>query len=613
MPNTMTLRDVAVLCSVERPLVTMWRKRTSVHGRLIPFPAPVSVDRGVEHFDVDEIRDYLAETGRGKNPEAGLEANTLAVPDGVTLDELITLLCLRHLVEDDLTDQDLLALAAAVDPADRYIAAEIAEVLPDARGYVDKLMAASFGPEDAVARLLATRLGRTEESAELTADGIQLIAPLLQGLLVHLGVDTTDLVDGSNGRSSAVLQLAAALGRPVLIEGAEPTARAARRRAVLAGVDLPERARAQALVIDCVVSLPDTDALDRADLLATELGAGDLGLVIGPARLLTDRLRGAAARVDRDKQATLGGLRAAVRLPRRLFPGASRQSLAIWVLSGALAPDRPPRVADLGDLPAATVFSSELATDLVAAVSNPRDHHFGYLVPRRTTDLGGGRAVVPRGLRAGARPGASGAPGRFQDLVRAVAAPLPSLTVEAVAADNAGREVTVAQLRTQGDLVVRSGSRLDIAWSSETGTVTTVGVESWRAARFDPLDLELHAPQARRTEPGDVVFTNSPPAAEVDPEGGHLVPHPARILRLGRAAPLGPHALAAQINQQNPSTRDLDAWTLRISGDPDLERRLADLAALRADLASRIESLDELAHHLVDGVAGLALDITPAN
>ena len=186
----------------------------------------------------------------------------------------------------------------------------------------------------------------------------------------------------------------------------------------------------------------------------------------------------------------------------------------------------------------------------------------------------------------------------------------PSATTVAPADENA-RDVTVAQLRSQGDLIVRSGTRLDIAWSSGDGTVSTFGVEAWRGVLFDPLELEAKAPQAQRTEALDVVFIASPPMAVVDPEGGHLVPYPARILRLGRAAPIGPYNLATQINQLPSTKRDLDAWSLRVGGDPDLERRLAGLASLRADLEARLDTIDELAHHLVDGTVGLTLELIP--
>ena len=93
--STMTMQDVADLASVSRQAVRMWRKRPTVRGVSMPFPAPQTVVDGVERFDSADIVDWLEKTGRGNTPstDAALDAPALAVPDGLTLEDAVTLLC----------------------------------------------------------------------------------------------------------------------------------------------------------------------------------------------------------------------------------------------------------------------------------------------------------------------------------------------------------------------------------------------------------------------------------------------------------------------------------------------------------------------------------------
>ena len=154
---TLTLQDIADLAKVERAVVSMWRNRSQVRGQLIPFPQPVAEVGGIARFDRSEVVDYLERTGRGKNAEARLDAATVGAPEGWSLEDLVTLLCVRHLAGDlaHLTDEECVDLAWELDPADESFASEIA-ALGDtgaARVFIDGLMAASFGGADALAKL----------------------------------------------------------------------------------------------------------------------------------------------------------------------------------------------------------------------------------------------------------------------------------------------------------------------------------------------------------------------------------------------------------------------------------------------------------------------------
>ena len=117
--STVTLQDIADLAHVQRHVVSMWRRRPRVRGRNLPFPDAVSSIGSMERFDRDEIVAYLEETGRGNNTEARQDAPALAVPDGVGVEDAVTMLCLRTLggVElEELTPAELAELAGRVDP-----------------------------------------------------------------------------------------------------------------------------------------------------------------------------------------------------------------------------------------------------------------------------------------------------------------------------------------------------------------------------------------------------------------------------------------------------------------------------------------------------------------
>ena len=559
--------------------------------------------------DPADVRDYLERTGRGNNREAGTDAAALMVPDGAPLDSLIALLCLRHLAAEDLADKDIVELADEIDPTDDFLAREVSGLEAYAP-YIDGLMAASYGAPDALERLQRSRTGRRENGAELSAQALDLLGPIVEGVRAHLGADDVDLVDGSEGRAPVVLELAARIGRAVHVDGDGEGARAARRCGALLSLTATRNVAASAVRIDSVLGMDAEGAINRVDLLSKELGPSDLGVLLGPAALLTDVIRDPRLEVLRDQQLRDGVVRAAVRLPRNLYRKAPRQNQALWIVSSVAEPGRPVASADLGSLDASTVDPIDLANDLVAAAGVPRNHHFSYLVPRAVADLLAARRVVAPGVRADQLAVHANPQGEFQDRVRRLNEHLPQLAVfERNAPVTRSIRRTIRALQTQGHLVIRSGTRLRRDWASDTGTVTTFGVADWDGIRFDQLDLAAHVPHARRTEAGDVVFTCGPPRATVDRVGGHLIASPARVLRLRAHAPIGPHTLAAQINELASTARDAEAWTVRVDLAADLEIKFAAIADLRADLLSRIQSLDHITHLLVDGTSGLTVEL----
>ena len=203
---TLNLQDIAELAHVSRPVVSMWRRRPRARGREIPFPRPVTTVASVERFDRDEIVRWLEETGRGNNKEARQDAPAIAVPDGVDLEDVVTLLCLHTLTGEDLTGEDLtgdgaerlVALAERADAGDRLLLREVRSlgVTPGLLGYVDDLVEASYGAPDALSRVESGRLAREAADRGVTEE----LAALLRAVAAAGRAYLDDRFQGVSGR-----------------------------------------------------------------------------------------------------------------------------------------------------------------------------------------------------------------------------------------------------------------------------------------------------------------------------------------------------------------------------------------------------------------------------
>jgi hypothetical protein len=363
----------------------------------------------------------------------------------------------------------------------------------------------------------------------------------------------------------------------LLLDDAD-AARSLRQRARLREVEVLDAAPATVRVLS-VVGREPVRALDASDDLVLCLGPLDLGIVLGPASVLCDRLTGES---ERRRAQTLRGnvLAMAMRLSRGLWKAAHRQSLALWVLRG----DRAAQTLYMADLDGLRVDLADLAADVAAALEMTGKRAYRYA---RRGDLApvlaGTVPVVPRGVRALQIGGASSS--SHVDAVLAASlttsraiggydvavAPAPSRIVL--------RQRSLGELSDAGHLVVRRGSRIDIAHYSAVGSVRVLTADGCMDhVRLDPLDAERNHPHAARTEPGDVVFIQQPqPTARVDEQGGALVASPSRIIRLRPSATIGPHALVALINELATPGTEWETWSV-----PDLP--LAESQALDAAL-----------------------------
>ena len=611
--NTLTLRDIADLAGVQRPVVSMWRKRVSVRGQQAQFPRPVATEGGIEHFSRADVEAYLAETGRGKNADVTLDSAAYVVPAS-SLEDVMTLLCLRVHHGDDLEGNDLSAVAHSLDPRDEFCRREVMAMSNPPVAYVDELFASSYGAADAVARLVGSRLGRGAARFDLEPAAVSLVSEMVRSLLASAGPDTAQLVDGSEGASGLAIQVAEALGASLVLDADGADSRAIRRRATMLELSLAEPTDGPAIRVDSVVGLDVETALDRLDNLQLELGPGDIGLAVGPAAVLCDRFRDKTCELARDGIIRKGRrLRLAVRLPRGLWPAAPRQALGLWVLADHRQGQERIAVADLSDVAISDIDVTDLALDGVAATQTDLRHSHRYVLSREAALVLAADHVVTRGTRAIERPyDVRDRSNEVERLSLIATGALANMAFpEPAAGGRRRRTATIAELRGRQTLRVVSGTRLDAAWAEEGGTVVVADVTGqWAGVAFDPFELESRTPQARRTEPGDVVFVHNPPHAIVDEHGGRVVASPARVLRLAEGAPIGPRSLAAQINRLPQSARDADAWRVSLTDDEGLEPALVALDDLRRDLVTRLAAIDDLTQHLVDGVAAGELTLT---
>ncbi len=609
----LTLQDIADLALVQRAVVSKWRTRPAPAAVAAAFPVARMNVSGLETFARDEVVAYLARTGRGNNSQITVDALAAAPPVRADLDVLQALLCLHALTGEELaafTGDERAALALAEDPHDRLLLAEVRRADGALVTYVDDLVAASLGPGDAWRRVERGRLCRERGERGFHPDLHELVAAVTAACREHVAdldpavappaeLDLVTLSDGFSGIATSD----------------EPFGAARRLRRLTAIHELQEVPAPRSTVRVAVVLETDPSvALTALDQLVLDLGPADLAVVVGPASLLCDALRG-QGQSERAETLRSGNLVMAIRLPRGLWKNAHRQNLALWVLRGGGGYERV-RMADLTE---EAQIPAELTADVVAALArSEQERAYRYARSGELATVLAGGPVVPRGVRA-VHWGPGADEGHLDRVLSAsliTGEPLGAFDLEVQAAPGniTRRTRSIAELRDAGQLRVLHGSRIDRTHAVVGGTVSVLTPSgSHDDLRLDPFDAERHYRRAHRTEPGDVVFEHQPPRAVVDLFGGSLVASPARILRLQERAPIGPQALASVINTMTHSEWETWAVPEIDRGQRHLiERTVRDAARHRAELTRRLEAVDRLTNSLVEAVAAGSVALTPS-
>ena len=615
----------------------MWRKRRRARDELAPFPDPVATIDGVERFASCEIVSWLERTGRGVNPEFRDDALAHSdLPDfGLDLDTSLrgasALLALKACTGRQLratTPDDILDLADAQDPDNQTLYAEIEALgssVSDVAGFVDLLTDAAYdvvGAGRRIDRMWRARSGRTGELADQALD---LGGTLIADFALDRATDSVLIADPDGLAQPLVARALARLderiGITVTVGGSADQARWSRRRLLIEradiasgvlGPDLP--ALGVVNVVACGGSAVDT--LTRIDDAHLEFTSTQPVIVIGPAALLCDPLVDAEARRLRDDTFVRGGLRCAIRLPAGLRSDNPRTRLGVWVLTGPQTRvpvgERWFAAGDVTDRELSKDIIEAIVTDALASVSGQlaRTRAFAALRVMRTADvLAEGAGLVP----IAAAPHQQRVADPAADIIRmraehaALLIPRPSM-IGAIRIDPATGETAetlpLERLVDQGDVRLIRGARIAIDRLRDEGIVRVFTASDVAMRRPEParglgaLELATDYPHAQRTEPGDVVFTNSPsPAAVVDRDGGSVACSPARILRVHPNSGLAPHALAAQISSLRAADNNWRGWLVTRSSREaaarldDVLQALEDDRAAAVDRAARIEGL----------------------
>lgn len=637
MSPRMTLQDIADLAHVQRPVVSMWRKRSAV---ATPFPAPRRDPDGQERFDVDEVVDYLETTGRGSNPSARADAAAYAMWSGSAAERestaraLSALLALRTVVGHGLQDLDaeeILDLADEADPDDDCLLAELS-TRPDLVGdaaQAEALVEADWDVGRAHNRVLDERFRanwRPLADSAVNASARTLVRTLVDALARDLGEDCP-VMDPTGCGADLLLEAVEEREHPVLIRRGEgEVARLTQRLLVLAGrryrVVRPDEPWTDTGPVVHLLSLPVADELDATpgrlwdlvDELDLQLAPGQRALVLGPAGLLTNRLA-EGQEVRRDQLLRSGRVRVAVRLPAGLRISRPREHLAFWVLADpdtdTLA-ERRTGIADLADLTLDATTVSGLVDDVLAClhgIEAARRRSWAHLAWLPTADLVARRGSLVAGVRHSTTV-PRGSADRVLDLRTALAEAGLSdrVGVAAVPDESHTRGITLGLATGRGLLRHLPGQRLDpIGFPAGQLAVAVPDQDrgGWHLHEVDRLALAL-GHDLRQTEPGDVVVTVRPvPDAWVDERGGTVVVTPGFILRPRPGGPLGAHAIAETIRSQGAGRTRWRDWVVP---QPPTDQRAAlesVLSAMKDErevLRRRLEGLDRAARLLTETV-----------
>lgn len=671
-PLMMTMSDIAALARVQRPVVSVWRTRAADSD--LPFPPAVTKERGQEFFDAGQVGSWLAETGRGNNPQAAEDAAAHAAPPRIEHAErdafpaVTALLTLRSLIGTPLSalsPDDLLDAADEHDPDDDMLYREVESAgsarEPLAR-YGDELVEAAYTEAAAFERLMTDRF-RTDRldlgDMTLSSPALDLMSRTATALAATQSGDPV-VVDVTGSVGDVLIAIAkdenAARDLTAITASDDSeTSRLARRR--LAVHRIPRRTvdiqndgaftvTGNAVHVAQFPPASDTamstvGMLSAIDQIVLQMDPAQLAVVMAPSAVLSDANLGREADQVRSSILRSGRVRAIVRLPVGLRSRKPQQAQTIWVLGDAYAQvelaKRWTMVADLSALPLDPVAINDLVSDLVAAlgdIATVRAHSFRFARLVLTRTLLASRDSLVAGARAAARPSPRGGAAlavRIDELVGSLrsdpdAAGLDRLTVEPAIPDDVARRSSVEQLIAAGHLRYIPGNRLDPD-DVDDGTADAAGIRIIGPAevlgehplghrRIDRLRFAAQYPAGRVTEPGDVIFCTTPrPAAIVDTEGTSVVAYPARILRVNPSDPNGllAEVVSADITSLTSTNKQWKEWILRQTAPRQCAALSDTLTSIRLQqerARERLAKLDELSSLLITGASAGIVTLT---
>lgn len=675
----MSMAEIADLAQVQRPVVTTWRRRHP------DFPKPAGGDPSGWLFDPSQVADWLRVRGTIDSQRADQElalytlagmADQYRGPDFITA--VTSLICLRYLSDENepLSDASIRDSAVRADPADEFLLSEI-RAIPRTAAWlvplVDDFVEAAWDCQHAFERIMTARnrfKAGALSAAAVTPELARLIAEVSGAAELARRTGSMIVADPAAGSGDLLMAVAGVLGpdRPPLIAAAErePTlARTLRRRLAVHGVApedtdvsigaaFPDALGNPDVVVTQLGYQPGEErdlvaVLDAVDDVALQLAPGRFGVILGPAAALTDDLAPySPAERTRAKLLTGDMVEAIVRLPGGVIPFMPGYETALWVLTQARDSRWRGRVliADVSDRPLTAAVVTDLVEDIVTWRREgyaPSAHQrvfgmqveVGQLVDPPRSLLPGRRPASERERKADAdtRVNRVTQCGADLDRLGAVASAdrrhVP--TEMLAAADRRPVSETVGTLTRNRRLSIKQGIRIQAGDLHPSGKHPLLGPEEILGhsrpgeRRVDAAVFVDRHPNARLTEPGDVLVTLSPrPGAMVDHAGYAIAEYPVRILRIPRAEAeqFTPRVLAALLFGDGSAGRP--AGAVRASRDlgeqripllpPDHVKRLDELLAsieARGDLARReLDLLDELrqvtTHGLIDGTLTLA-------
>ncbi|QQB83312.1 DNA-binding protein [Corynebacterium amycolatum] len=629
---TISMQRIADLADVQRPLVTMWRKRHS-GGSDAPFPEPLlpvesAAARDTQlKFDAIEVAKWLVETDHGNNSDA--------VADAPFYSDLF-----NEAVEDPRVWAALVAHARGgeeVTPetvrdelfSESLVPSEILEGdLEHAVTSANILAEAAFSATKVLVEIIRRRRSQTPEAlvenaeALLAAIGSELIKEL------HRDKETREVLafgpGGGAWAQHAIESHESPLGIGFEHDDFTPELCLSLARGIEV-LEVTDEWDPSAVAFLQWASAKQDDAqelFDQIGYVQSGLDARGCVVVIAPAELL---IESSNAVVNLERRNFLWGsknnlhssLRYAALFPHGWTRSLGQSQLALWILR-----TRDPEkfdsdlviLADYSSLDFSGTRPRQFVMDVLAAVNDevsPRQHAFYNSLVLTDENLRMRNSLRPIRERVSEKEEiATIAELRLQaDAVGVDLSRVPNLQQAGNPYEIHRRKLlswTEATKQPAPLVKVIKGSKLqDLDTGNPDGTIPVIGRSELSglapagARKANIVDISVKLPRSTLTEPGDVVWIYlNKPVAIVDAQGGSLVEAPAQILRCMKTrarskTPLeevtSPYLLAEQLG--HAQTKDKKAWQV-----PVIEQRDAEVfeAVMREVDARRAELLEQL-------------------